>query len=129
MIIRASGLKLILTIFNLKIKVISHNIWHKTTNNLISWSNSYRALCTYCVVPPACVQLCNPHNTPLYYLKSPNILKSLSKELEQMTSHYTTKVLYSPLHTHTHTHNWTLRLQMRKERTYPFINTTELYNY
>jgi hypothetical protein len=36
MTIMTGGLKLILTIFDPKIKDISHNIWHKTTNTFIS---------------------------------------------------------------------------------------------
>ena len=66
-----------------------------------------------CVVAPAYVQLFNPHTT-MFYLKSSNILSSSSKEPEPLSSHYTTKSLFSPLHTrmhartqthsHTHTH-------------------------
>ena len=57
----------------------------------------------HCVLPPANVKLCNPHTTQPYR-KSSDILSSSSKELERLTSHYTTKAILLPLHTHTHTH-------------------------
>jgi hypothetical protein len=109
------GRKIIWPIYVNKIAVIGHDIWHNTMNNLTSWCSSERQLCTHththththqhtqCVVPPAYIQLCNPHSTPLYLISS-NILYNSSKELEQLTSHYAPKALFSPLNTPTHTH-------------------------
>jgi metal-responsive CopG/Arc/MetJ family transcriptional regulator len=56
------------------------------------------------VVPPAYVQLYNPHSTPLY-LKSSNFHKKFFEgtETADITLHNKSTVL-SNTHTHTHTH-------------------------
>ena len=66
------------------------------------------------MTPPPYIQLCNPHSSPLY-LKSSNILRTSSKELELLTAHYTTKSCIFP-HTHTHTHTHTHAVCTERER-------------
>ena len=66
-----------------------------------------------------------PHTVPLCS-KSSYILSSLSKELEPLTSHYTTKALSSPAHTHTHTHTHVIKhcvyRRGNREKIYSFLN-------
>ena len=79
-----------------------------------------------CVVAPAYVQLFNPHTT-MFYLKSSNILSSSSKEPEPLTSHYTTKVLFFPLHTHARIHTYT-HTHVTKHCVYRRENRVNIYS-
>jgi len=63
----------------------------------------------------------------MFYLKSSNILSSSSKEPEPLSSHYTTKALFSPLHTHTRTHAHT-HTHVTKHSVYRRGNRVKIYS-
>ena len=83
-----SGLNLIWSIYILRSQLSSTTYSRKRKVSCQVDPVLETALHIHCVVPPAYVQLCNPHTTPS------NILSSSSKEMERLTSHYTTKVLF-----------------------------------
>ena len=123
MALTISGRNLIWSIYNLKITVISCNIWYKRllfcTVDAVLQFRSAHALCdtawlcsvmqpsqhtalhTHCVIPPDYVQLCNPHSIPLC-LKCLNIIKQFLDitGTVDITLHNKSTFL-SPAHTHT----------------------------
>ena len=82
------------SIHNLKLTVIGHDIWQKTMNILPIWCSSERPLCTYTVWYRLLMFTYATHTS-----HSLIILGRFSKDLEPLTSHYTTKALPSPPYT------------------------------